>query len=79
MEAVRSQPRPTTRAWRLIAASALLLLMLIGGAAGYVVRLATAPTSTIAPTGSSSSFAPSDTTSGDQCLGLPSRLHGAAC
>jgi hypothetical protein len=77
MEAVRSQPRVAIRAWRLLAVALFVLVLMIGGAAGYALRLATAPTQTIVHTAQAPAV--SDQSSGPQCPVLPGPYHIKAC
>ncbi len=82
MEAVRSQPSVPIRAGRLLATVLLFLVLVIGVAAGYAVRLTTSPTQTIvrtvtAPTASVSDQ--SDQSISASCVHLAPPLHGKAC
>jgi hypothetical protein len=73
VEAIGSKRVTSIRNWRLIAATILFVTMLTGGAAGYALQFVTAPVRTSVQT-----VQVSDDT-GWQCVGLPGRLHGAAC
>ncbi|MGA8015571.1 MAG: hypothetical protein WCB85_06605 [Candidatus Dormiibacterota bacterium] len=89
MEAVRSQPSIPVRSWRLVAVTLLFLVLVIGGAAGYALRLTTAPTQTIVrtvpaaaaavqPAGSSASQSTGASNSYADLCG-PASLHSVVC
>lgn len=82
MEAVRTQPTMAIRTWRLLATSLLFLALVIGGTAGYAVRLTTSPTQTIVRTVTAPAASVSDQS--DQsisasCVHLPPPLLGKGC
>ena len=82
MEAVRSQPTLAIRTWRLLATSLLFLALVIGGAAGYAVRLTTAPAQTIVHTVTVPAVSVSDQSSQSisaSCVHLPPPLPGKGC
>jgi hypothetical protein len=77
MEAIQPM-RHFDRAWELLAVAALLVALAIGGAAGYAIRLATAPTVNL--TKVVSSHPSSNGAAGAPvCAKLPDVAKGAAC